>query len=85
MGLLSVLSVGKKKVASYYITQSEGKKDNVHGAEIPMKKDRTFLVLRFVGICQFKFSGKPWQDKLAQGTYVHALARAGAQWIKKPQ
>jgi hypothetical protein len=57
----------------------------VRGAEIPMKKGRTFHVMRFVGICQCKFSGKPWQDKLAQGTYVQALARAGAQWIKKPQ
>ena len=57
----------------------------MRGAEIPMKKGRTFHVMRFVGICQCKFSGKPWQDKLAQGTYVQALARAGAQWIKKPQ
>ena len=55
------------------------------GAQIPMKKDRTFLVLRFVGICQCKFSEKPWQDKLAQGTYVHALPLVGAQWIKNPQ
>ena len=48
-----------------------------------LEKIELFLyVLRFVGICQCKFSEKPWQDKLAQGTYVHALARAGAQWIK---
>ena len=44
-----------------------------------LEKIELFLyVLRFVGICQCKFSEKPWQDKLAQGTYVHALARAGA-------
>ena len=44
-----------------------------------LEKIELFLyVLRFMGICQFKFSEKPWQDKLAQGTYVHALARAGA-------
>ena len=47
------------------------------------KVGKLFLyVLRFMGICQFKFSEKPWQDKLAQGTYLHALARAGALWIK---